>query len=692
MPWPLVAALLLLQDPTPTPTPGPEKKVVVTASPLDPKDVGDVPYRVELLPRADIDRALPRTTPELLREVPGVNVQKTSNGQGSPFLRGFTGFRTVLLVDGIRLNHAAFRDGPNQYWNTVDSFLVDRVEVLFGPSSVLHGSDAIGGTVYLHTRGVESFPDELTWTLRGVGRYASAEDSLTERAEFTVANARGAVVGGLTVRDYDDVVGGRHTGEQPRTGYDEYDADLKAVVRLGAKGTLTFAAQRTRQDDAWRTHRTVYGREWHGTTVGTDLELRFDQERDLYYAQARWDDLGSVVDSLQLSLSLQRQAEDSMRVTSALKRELRDFEVSTPGFFARAARRLSIGRLTFGVEAYRDRVDSDALDRTAAGVETDFERGEVAGDSTLDLLALFVQDEIDLGTATTLTLGLRQTRQKLDAGDVDPSGFGGPSLGSFTETYSNLSGSVRLLWRPSEDWDLVAGISQGFRAPNLDDTTAVRLVMSGQTDFPNPDLDPETSLNYELGARWRRGSVRAQAFVFHTQLKDFIGRVPAPSIGPTAFTKENFSDGFVRGVEGGIWIDLDEHWCLWLDGSAAVGELDALVGAEVKSQPISKLNPAAAHLGARFRVSKDGPWAELLVTAVHAQEHLSPSDETDTQRIPPGGTPGFTVLTLRGGMALTKRIQGTLSIENLADRDYRWHGSGTNEPGTNVIVGIDARY
>ena len=78
-------------------------------------------------------------------------VQKTALGQGSPFIRGFTGFRTVLLIDGFRLNNSVFRDGPNQYWNTVDAWSLEKLELVKGPTSAQYGSDAVGGAVHART-------------------------------------------------------------------------------------------------------------------------------------------------------------------------------------------------------------------------------------------------------------------------------------------------------------------------------------------------------------------------------------------------------------------------------------------------------------------------------------------------------------------------------------------------------------
>src|SRR5688500_1690591 len=128
------------------------EETIVTATRIE-RTVFDVPYTAHVIGREDfIERRNVRTFPDALREIPGVMVQRTAYGQASPFIRGFTGFRTLALIDGIRLNNATFREGPNQYWGSIDQYTIDRIDVVKGPSSVLYGSDAIGGTVNAITR------------------------------------------------------------------------------------------------------------------------------------------------------------------------------------------------------------------------------------------------------------------------------------------------------------------------------------------------------------------------------------------------------------------------------------------------------------------------------------------------------------------------------------------------------------
>jgi outer membrane cobalamin receptor len=92
-----------------------------------------------------------RTTPEALVGSSGVFVQKTNHGGGSAFIRGLTGNQTLLMLDGVRINNATFRYGPNQYLNNIDLYTIDQIEVSKGTGSVEYGSDAIGGVIHLHS-------------------------------------------------------------------------------------------------------------------------------------------------------------------------------------------------------------------------------------------------------------------------------------------------------------------------------------------------------------------------------------------------------------------------------------------------------------------------------------------------------------------------------------------------------------
>jgi hemoglobin/transferrin/lactoferrin receptor protein len=126
-------------------------EVIITATRSE-NLAASVPAVVKTLDKKQMEERLVRTFPEALVETPGVMIQKTANGQGSPFIRGFTGFRNLMLIDGIRFNNSTFREGPNQYWNTIDPYALDRVEVLPSQGGTLYGSDAVGGTVNAFTK------------------------------------------------------------------------------------------------------------------------------------------------------------------------------------------------------------------------------------------------------------------------------------------------------------------------------------------------------------------------------------------------------------------------------------------------------------------------------------------------------------------------------------------------------------
>lgn len=659
----------------------PEVVVTATRSAADPFDV---PYVAGLLSAERL--RMVRTIPEAMRETPAVMVQKTAYGQGSPFIRGFTGYRTLMLIDGIRLNNSTFREGPNQYWNTIDPFSLERLELLKGPASVLYGSDAIGGTVNAFTLGT---PENFTG--RTYYRFASAEDSHSGRAEFGGAEGRLQLRGGFSLKSYGDL------NNQPKTGYDEYDFDLKTSYQLTENSQLIAAWQHVDQNDAWRTHRTIYGRSFRGTTVGSDLRLSLDQKRDLAYLQYHAENLSEAVESLQLSASYHFQGESSDRIRSNFLREMATVDVQTLGLWGQLVSPTALGAWTYGAEYYRDWVDSgQSTYNKDSSLREIAIQGPVADDSTYDLFGLYAQNQIELPSRWELTLGGRYTYASADANRVRNPRTG--QLTSLSDNWQSLVGNARLAWQLDEadHWRLFGGVSQGFRAPNLSDLTRFDTARSGELETAAPGLDPENFVSFESGVKTRYGQLRAELAYFYTLIDDMIIRQPTGETlnGSPVVTKRNSGEGYLHGIEASARWQFHPQvslfgWITWMDG-----ELDAFpTSAQVmRREPISRLMPLTGELGVRWDHPKKTFWAEALSLMADRQDALNSADRADTQRIPPDGTPGYTVLTVRCGWQVNEHFAVSAACENLLDQEYRIHGSGINEPERNFVVAGDLRF
>lgn len=643
-------------------------------------------------------RQMSRTLPEALERTPGVMVQKTSNGQGSPYMRGFTGFRTMFLIDGIRLNNSVLRDGPNQYWNTVDPFTVSRMEVIKGPGSVLYGSDAIGGTVALLTHSYVKPGDRPLPPRRVYYRYSSAENASVGRVEVSSDLGAGlSFIAGASLKDFGDVKAGGVVGLQPRTGYDEWDVDFKLNYEVGDDARLVLAHQQVEQDDAWRSHKTIYGISWRGTEIGPERKRSLDQSRRLTYLQYYGPAPGKLVDRLTVSLSYQWQEERQHRIKSGGESDRQGFDVGTAGLWLQFLSTGKTGKWTYGIDYYRDRVSSFKRKFNTDGSPGAIEiQGPIADDATYQSLGSFIQNDFDLSDRFNGIAGLRYTFAEVRANRIKDPVSGKPV--ALSRSYDNVVGSLRLLYRIDQGrhWNSWAGLSQGFRAPNLSDLTRFDSNRSDEIETPSLDVKPEKFLSYELGIKARYNRWSSQLAFFYTAIDGMIVRAPTGGVidGENEVTKRNSGDGFVRGFEfAGRVLVRRQVSVLW---SLAVtdGEVDTYPSSEpqLKRETISRLMPTTGQLGLRWEeFSRDG-WIEFTGTVADRQNRLSTRDSLDLQRIPPGGTPGYVVLTVRGGFPLKRMMNLSVAVENLTDKEYRIHGSGQNEPGRNLVVGMDLKF
>jgi hemoglobin/transferrin/lactoferrin receptor protein len=640
-----------------------------------------------------LDKAA-RTLPDALRNEASVMVQKTGYGQGSPYIRGFTGYRNLFLIDGIRLNNSVFRDGPNQYWNTVDTFSLSELEPVRGPFSVLYGSDAIGGTLNAITRGARDLPPGRDWLSGVYYRYSTAENSSIARAETLGRLRENLFLSlGYTFKDFGDLEGGKDVGMQEKTAYSEQDWDAKLEYFLDGESSLVLAHQGVQVNDAWRTHKTIYAVDWEGLSLGNELKRALDQDRKLSYLQLHKYGMSGVLEQVHAGVSYHQQSEERDRLRSEDRRDRQGFDLDTVGAFMSAKSASPLGELIYGFEYYRDSVDSFKRKIAPDGsVSSSAIQGPVGDDASYETFGLYLQDEIALGERLSLIAGGRYENARADAGRVED-----PESGDVMRVagdWDDILGSLRALyWLDRERrCNIYAGVSQGFRAPNLSDLTRLDTARTNEIETPTPDLDPEHFISGEIGAKADIERLVAQISYYYTLIDGMIVRTPTGRMidGNHEVTKKNAGDGYVQGFE------LDLRYRLWGGLSALAvfswmdGEVDTYPSSEARLEReyIDRLMPPSGTFGLRWERARRY-WAEASCTVAADADKLSSRDAADSSRIPSGGTPGYTVFDLRAGWRAAAGLDLSLALENIGDEDYRIHGSGLNEAGRNLVLAAE---
>lgn len=654
--------------------------------------IATTPYYANVLNRTQLlleDSA--RTLPEALKNETGTLVQKTGHGQGSPYIRGFTGFRNLFLIDGVRLNNSVFRDGPNQYWNTVDSFSLSRIEFVRGPFSVLYGSDAVGGTLNTITLGTADLRPGREWDRRAYYRYANAEDAHVGRVEsIGFLSPSVALSLGYTIKSFGDLEGGRDVGTQEKTGYDEVDWDAKLEYFPNQDARLTLAHQNVNMDDAWRTHKTIYGIDWEGLSIGTDLRRTLFQDRKLTYLQYHQQNLPGLCSDVRLGISHHLQEEKRDRLRSSARHDIQGVDVTSLGAFAQLMSPSPMGDLVYGIEYYRDEVDSFKNTYHPDGsLKNTSIQGPVGDEASYDLLGVYAQNSVGVSDIVDVVVGARYDYAAADADAVQDPQTGAPT--QIHDNWNSVVGSGRVLYHLASNnaCNIFAGISQGFRAPNLSDLTRLDSARTDEIETPSPDLDPEHFVSYEIGVKAKNLTLSGHVAYFYTDIEDMIARTPTGRMIDDEYevTKRNAGDGFVQGIEIQASCRLHARVTTrgaftWMDG-----EIDTYPTANPMpiTEPIDRLMPPTGYVAVRWQMN-DMLWVEADCTAAATADKLSTRDQSDTSRIPSGGTPGYTVIDLRASCKVTDNVVVTVAVENVGDKDYRTHGSGINEPGRNLIV------
>lgn len=657
----------------------------------------DSPYSVALIGSDDLLGDAIRTLPEALRDVPGVLIQKTTHAQGSPFIRGFTGRQNLLLVDGVRINNSTFRSGPVQYWNTVDSNAIERIELVRGQGSVLYGSDAFGGTVNTHTRSSNFLDQDEGWFNQNTAfyRFDTNSESHVGRLETIFGEGgKWGVLLGISVKDFGDIRDAGF-GRYNNTGYSELDFDFRLDYAVSDSATLTLATQYVDQDDISRFHSTLdntgFVLDGNVITAGSNLARDLDQERSLTYLKiseeegAGWIKKWSAVLSYQTSQDSQfRDRSDPSDLTD-IDLSNTNIDLQTWGLAVNFESDLGPGAIIYGADYYHDRVDSTG---SRTGNDPREER-PIADNSEYDLFGLYAQYRWKPSQLPKLeaTVGVRYTYAKADIGNVFDESLA-QDVGA-EQDWDNLVLSGRVLYRATDNLNVYAGISEGFRAPNLNDLTGNLDSRSGVSESGSLDVDPEEFITYEIGAHYESDKFGYSLAAYYTEIDSIIARVPASSATNAIVTTTNGQDGFIYGFEASGFYNLSSQWQIKAQASWQEGETETelFIGGPVEEEYVSRLAPLMGSVSMRWSHPNDRFWIEGRVSAAATADKLSNNDQGDTQRIPIGGTPSHVIGSLYAGWQATDDILLTAAVENLTDEVYRVHGSGQNEAGVNLILG-----
>ncbi|UCD17205.1 MAG: TonB-dependent receptor [Candidatus Zixiibacteriota bacterium] len=660
------------------PTVVPIENVNVTASRFAAETFSS-PLSVTITPSQEFAERTFSTTAEVLREEPGILVQKTTCGHGAPVLRGLIGKYVLLLYDGIRLNRSTFRFGANQYLNTIDLESLNRIEVVRGPSSVMYGSDAIGGTINLIPPSPPSGNDHLSLTPRFVTRYSSADNGSSSNCNLAGDFKQISGLVGISYKHIGDLRAGGEIGRQRPTGWEETNAYARLFYWLNDSNSLNFDYMGIRQDEIPRYDKYVSGQ--------YEQYIYDPQDRDLFGLTFTSHDFNSIVRSLKANVSFCRELEGrTEQKTGSPKISYYEDKLSTwGGYFQLSSVPYSGHQLNTGCEYYHDNIRGKA-GQIQDGI-TEAIRPTYPDNSNYSSVGIFMQDNWHIRDGLKAAAGVRYSFCSVDTPLEE-------SYGEFKESYDDVTAALSLSYSLTPWVNLIARWSRGFRTPNLNDVAVLKTSSSG-VDVPSPGLTPEHSDNFEFGVKIRSSPVTGSVFVYYNQLKDLIDRVPGTYDGLTFFDengngiqdedefsvyrRENVAKARIYGIEYESTVRINRTLTARLNWFWTRGEN------QTDNEPLSRIPPLMGMAAVRV-FPRDNLWLEIFVRAADDQRRLSRRDIDDT-RIDPGGTDGWMTLNFRTRFEFGRQFI-IASLENITDREYKEHGSGICSPGRNVMISL----
>lgn len=667
------------------------------------------------------------TVSEVVRAFPGIDMNDAGPFRARPVIRGMFGTRILVLVDGERLNDQRdISSFAGVSMSLVDPNSIERVEVVNGPSSVLYGSDAMGGVINIITRKA-TFSDKLKPFTRYSGRYSSADQQHSNRLEVGVESQRWVSSfsfryrearkdfqppdGWNTKADYFVFRPGFYDSLNARTGYNFSKDRLvnsrarvnnyegKLAYKLTDRQRLDFDMNFFRGNDIgypgvpndstpylffYPDHdRNAFSLAYSARGISSRLAKL---EAKVYYDKISKNYLTDFLGSLVIP------AGPGMTITPL--NVLSHTEVTKVGVNFQELYALGPKvSLTSGFDYLHEAIDGKVTDVThyegfGPFPFDDTTYGSSVPNNTWNSVGLFASGEVNL-EPLLITAGLRYdnfwiSTEKTDGYEDDA----GDPLPTESEHYNRVNGSLGLVYGLGRGVNLVANVGTAYRVPNVVERFYFGSA-SGRETRPNPNVKPERSVSLDYGVKAIHTNVNYSLIGFYsfyndfTQFQNFDSLFEHGSYTPL-WRYENFEDVRIYGFEGVIEGNLPNG----LYGSMNL----AYQHGQIKSadQPLF-VSPLKLGLTGGYRHSTHGAFGEFSMRVVGNQDRVPEVAYLDD--VP---SRGFTVVNATVGFRPMNQVRLALSAYNLFDKLYAEPFNGRNpdnpipEPGRNFVLSVTA--
>jgi len=692
--------------------------------------------KIDILSSRTIARFNSQNTGDLLISSGNVFVQKSQQGGSSPVIRGFEASRVLIVIDGIRHNNAIFRSGHLQNVITVDQNMLEQAEVMYGPSSTLYGSDALGGVVQLRTKSPKlSATNKLLVAGSAFSRLSSVNDEKTIHYDLSLGGKRLAWLSGFTFSDFGDVkMGSNYPDKYPAFGrrdsiiaffgfkdsvitnpdkqvqrysaYKQWDVMQKLLFQQSEKVSHSLNFQYSNTNDVPRYDRLQDKRNFGGA-IGTTLRFAKwfygPQKRVLGAYELNVKDAG-FFNEFRTNINYQN-AEESRQ-----QREYRRYdrfdsrreEVKVWGFGIDVRKKFVNHELITGIDGqFNDLKSTVSRTNLTTGAVSKLDTRYPDGKNKMNYFGLYAQHILKMkGGKWVLNDGIRFQFVSLKSNVVDNSFFNLP-VTNFKQTNFAVTGNLGLIYLPSENTRMALGLSSGFRSPNIDDLVKVFDFSIAQRVYvPNAELDPEYTYNADLTITHRFAKIiRLELTGFYSHFDNAIVGAPFKingqdsilynSVMSAVYANQNLNNGRTYGFNINTKIDFTKSFSFSGTASVTRGRLKRFTGAEI---PQDHIPPFFGKASLSYQQSKFGTELFALFNGWKRIKDYNPDGEDNQQYATPDGMPSWFTLNWRGNIRLTKAMQLQLAVENIFDRNYRYFASGFSAPGRNFIVALRANW